>query len=119
MNRVERGPLLLIVAGVLMLMAVVAYAIHDAENWSRRIEMNFARRAIDDQTRRSLTEMKTIRDQHARVHLEQQQVERRQAEILERLRRIEAMLEGQSPPGSPSEQASASCPRRGSDHLSQ
>ena len=95
MNRVERGPLLLIVAGVLLLLAVVAYLINDAEDQSRRIEATYERHALDAQARRSIAEMRALRDENDRIRQDRADIRGQQEEILKSLKRIEKMLERQ------------------------
>jgi hypothetical protein len=91
-NRAERGPLLLFVAGVLLLLAVAAYLINDAEDQSRRIEASFERRALDAQTRRSMAELRVLRDENDRMRQDRTDIRDRQEEILKSLSRIEKLL---------------------------
>lgn len=92
MNRVERGPLLLFVAGVLLLLAVVAYLINDAEDQSRQIEASFERQALDVQTRHSMAEVRVLRDENDRMRQDRANIRDRQEEILKSLGRIEKLL---------------------------
>ena len=92
MNRAERGPLLLFFAGVLLLLAVVAYLINDAEDQSREIEASLERRALDVQTRRSMAEMRALRDENDRFRQDRANMRDRQEEILKSLGRIEKLL---------------------------
>ena len=92
MNRAHRGPLLLIVAGVLLLLAVVAYLINDAETHSFRLESSAERQSLDAQTRRSISEMKTLREMNDRLRSDRQDLLDRNVEILESLSRIEVLL---------------------------
>ena len=62
MNRVDRGPLLLIVAGVLLLLAVVAYLISEAEDRFQRREAALRdRQALRAQAQRSIAALKALR----------------------------------------------------------
>ncbi len=100
MNHTHRGPLLLIVAGVLLLLAVVAYLIHDAETHSFRREASAERQSLDAQTRQSIAEIKALREVNDRMLLERQELLERNEEILESLHRIEVLL-GDSPTSRP------------------
>ncbi len=92
MNHTHRGSLLLIVAGVLLLLAVVAYLIHDAETHSFHMEASAERQSLDAQTRQSIAEMKTLREMNDQMQLERQDLLDRNQEILESLKRFEALL---------------------------
>lgn len=94
MNRADRGPLLLIVAGVLMLLAIVAYLIDDAEDHSRRMEASFERQALDAQTRRTVAEVRAIRDENDRTRRERDRIRDQHEEMLKSLERIEKLLGG-------------------------
>ncbi len=97
MNRAERGPLLLIVAGVLLLLAVVAYLINDAEDQSRRVEATYERHALDAQTRRSISEMRALRDENNEIRLDREGIRGQQQEILKSVKRIQGLLEAAPP----------------------
>lgn len=89
----------MIAAGLLLLLAVVAYLINDAENLSVRMEAAAERQALDAQTRRSIAEMKALRDESERIRSDRESIHDQHEEILESLNRIEDLLSGVSPHG--------------------
>jgi hypothetical protein len=97
-NRADRGPLLLIVAGALLLLAVVAYVINDAEDNSRWREATLRdRQAIQAQAQRSIGELKALRDESVRTIRDRRGLHDQQEAILKSLARIEKLLEGRAP----------------------
>lgn len=98
MNRADRGPLLLIVAGVLLLLAVIAYVINDAEDESRRREATRRdQQTIQAQAQRSIGELKALRDESIRTIRDRAEVHDKHEAILKSLARIEKLLEGKAP----------------------
>jgi hypothetical protein len=94
-NRADRGPLLLIVAGVLLLLAVVAYLINDAEHNSRRREAAVHdRQAIRAQAQRATAELKALEEEKVRNDRERAELHHQNDAILESLKRIEKLLGG-------------------------
>jgi hypothetical protein len=99
-NRTDRGPLLLIVAGVLLLLAVVAYSINDAEdNFLRREAALRGHRAVGAQAPRSIVESKALQEGGARTVRDGAELHGERDEILKSLKRIEELLERASSPG--------------------
>jgi type II secretory pathway component PulM len=97
-NRADRGPLLLIVAGVLLFLAVVAYVINDAEDKSRRTEAALRdRQVIQAQAQRSIVELKALRDESVRTIRDGAELHDQHEAILRSLGRIEKLLEGRAP----------------------
>ena len=94
MNRADRGPLLLIVAGVLLLLAVVAYLINDAEDNSRHRAATLRdRKELQAQAQRSIVELRAMREEHARTAQDRAEL-REQHEVVRRsLDRIEKLLD--------------------------
>lgn len=100
MKRADRGSLLLIVAGVLLLVTVVAYVINAAESEYRRREANFRdRQSIQAETRRSIVELKALRDESNQIHRDKADLYERQEKILKALARIEGLLKRMAPAG--------------------
>ncbi len=63
MNRADRGPLLLIVAGVLLLLSVVTFLINDVEHNSLRRAADIRdRQAVLKQVQRVTVELNTLRE---------------------------------------------------------
>ncbi len=93
MNRADRGPLLLIVAGVLLLLAVVAYLINDAEHNSRRREAAVRdRQAVRAQAQRVMVELKALEEERDRNTRERVELHHQNDAILKSLKRIEKLL---------------------------
>jgi hypothetical protein len=95
-KRVDRGPLLLVVAGILLLTAVVAYLISDAEaNYQRREAAIRVREAPRALARRSVEPQEgSDRASKARAELDVQH-----EAILKSLARIERLLKAMAPAG--------------------
>ena len=100
MNRVDRGPLQLILAGVLLMLAVVAYSIRDVEDRSRRMEELLECRTLEAQARRSIGELRALRDESDPTHPRRDGSSEEREGILRSLERIEGLLEA-SPPTRP------------------
>jgi hypothetical protein len=91
----------LIVAGVLLLLAVVAYSINDAEgNFLRREAALRGHQAVRAQVQRSTVEMKAFEEESARTIRDRAELHGQHDEIMKSLKRIEKLLEGASPPES-------------------
>ncbi len=100
MNRADRSPLLLIVAGALLLVAVVACLINDAEHNSRRREADTRdRRVILAETQRAMAESKALEDERERHDQVRADLHNQNDAILKSLKRIEELLGGSRPPG--------------------
>ena len=100
MNRVDRGPLLLIVAGVFLLLTVVAYLISDAEDrFQRRKAALRDRQALYAQAQRSMVELKALQEESDRTNRARADLNAQQQSILKSLGRIETMLEERAPTG--------------------
>ena len=98
MNRADRGPLLLIVAGILLLLAVVAYVINDAEDESHRREATLRdQQTIQAQAQRSIGELKALRDESVRTIRDGGGLHDQHEAILKSLSRIEKLLEDKAP----------------------
>ena len=97
MNRADRGPLLLIVAGVLLLLPIVAYSIHDVEDRSRRMEEVLEHRTFEAQARRSIGEMRALRDESDPTRPQRDGGCEEHEGILRSLKRIEELLEALPP----------------------
>ena len=98
MNRADRGHLLLIVAGVLLVVAIVAYVINDAEDNSRWKEATLRdRQAIQVQAQRSIGELRALRDESIRTIRDSAGVHDQHEAILRSLVRIEKLLEVGAP----------------------
>ena len=94
MNRVDRGPLLLILAGMLLLLAVVAYLISDAEENLRRAEAVLrGREALRVQQERAIADRKTYQAVSDRMNKERAELLSQQDAIIKSLKRIEESLE--------------------------
>jgi hypothetical protein len=97
-NRADRGPLLLIVAGVSLLLAVVAYVINDAEHNSRRRAATLReRQELQAQAQRSIVELKSLRDESVRTIRDGAEIHEQHEAILRSLERIEKLLEATAP----------------------
>ena len=98
MNRSDRGPLLLIVAGVLLILAVVAYSIRDAEDGFLRREAALrGYHAVGVQAQGSIVSLKSFRAGSARTIRDRAEILEQHAEILKSLRRIKKLVEAVSP----------------------
>jgi flagellar biosynthesis/type III secretory pathway M-ring protein FliF/YscJ len=92
-NRADRGPLLLIVAGVLLLLAVVAYLVNDAEDNSRRREAAVHdRQAARVHVQRATAELKALEQERDRNNRDRAELQDQNRAILESLKRIEKLL---------------------------
>jgi hypothetical protein len=81
----------------LLLLAVVAYVINDAEDNSRWREATLRdRQAIQSQAQRSIGELKALRDESIRTIRDRAELHDKHEAILKSLVRIEKLLEGQS-----------------------
>jgi phosphate starvation-inducible protein PhoH len=80
------------VAGALLLVAVVAYLFTEAEARTRRIKVALERRVPDVQTRRSFAELRALRGRSERTRRDRVRIRDQQAEILKSLGRIEHLL---------------------------
>ncbi len=97
MNRVDRGPLLLILAGILLLLAVVAYLISDAEeNLQRNEAVLHGREALRVQKEQAIEDRKTYQAQSDRINKERAELHSQQDAIIKALKRIEDSLEAAS-----------------------
>jgi hypothetical protein len=84
-----------------LLLAVVAYVINDAEEYSRRREAALRdRQALQAQTQRSIVELKALRDESVRTLRDGAELHEQYEAILRSLLRIEKRLEGMAPTGS-------------------
>lgn len=81
----------------MLLLAVVAYLINDAENLTLRLGAAAERQALGAQTRRSIAEMKALREENDRILSDRQGLLHWNEEILETLNRIEDLLGGKTP----------------------
>jgi hypothetical protein len=98
-NRSDRGPLLLIVAGVLLILAVVAYSINDAEEiYLRREAALRGHQAAGAQTQGPIAELKSLQEESARTIREKTEILGQHDEILKSLKRIERLVEAASSP---------------------
>ena len=94
MNRVDRGPLLLILAGILLLLAVVAYLISDAEENLQRKEADLhGREALRVQKEQAIEERKAYQAESNRMNKERAELHSQQDAIIKSLKRIEETLE--------------------------
>jgi hypothetical protein len=99
-NRADRAPLLLIVAGALLFLAVVAYAINDAQDNALRREATLhGRQALHAQAQRSIMELKALEEERIGISQERAELHKQNEAILESLARIEKLLEGMEPQG--------------------
>jgi hypothetical protein len=81
-----------LVAGVLLLVAVVAYLITEAEAKTRRIKLAFDRQALGVRTRRSIADMRALRSESEWTRRDRARLRDQQAEILKSLETIENLL---------------------------
>lgn len=94
MNRVDRGPLLLILAGILLLLAVVAYLISDAEEYLQRKEaVLHGREALRVQKVQAIEERKAYQAESNRLKEECVELHSQQDAIIKSLKRIEESLD--------------------------
>ncbi len=101
MNRVDRGPLLLILAGILLLLALVAYLISDAEENLKRKEATLHdREALRVQKEQAIKDLKTYQAESNRINKEQAELLSQQDAIIKSLKRIEKSLEAANPTNS-------------------
>jgi predicted nucleic acid-binding Zn-ribbon protein len=101
-NRVDRGPLLLTLAAILLLLAVVAYLISDVEeNLQRKEAVLRGREALRFQMEQAIEDRKTYRDECGRMNKERAELHSQHDAILKALTRIEESLgaAGLSSPG--------------------
>lgn len=97
MNRADRGPLLLIIAGILLLLAIVAYSIDHAEESSLRKEAALRGRQTDREPgQRSILESKALQGERARTIRDVADLHGQHDEILKSLKQIEKLLEAAS-----------------------
>jgi hypothetical protein len=82
MNRIEQGPLLLILSGILLLLAVVAYLINDAED---RVQT----KARIERQAQAINHDQAERNGYLRARAD---LVNQQQNILDRLKRIEDFL---------------------------
>jgi hypothetical protein len=93
-NRVDRGPLLLILAGIMLFLAVVAYLISDAEeNLQRGEAVLYGREALQVQKEQAIEDRKTFEAQSDRMNEERAELHSQQDTIIKALRRIEESLD--------------------------
>ncbi len=98
MNRVDRGPLLLILAGMLLLLAVVAYLISDVEENLRQAEAVLrGREALRVQQERAIADRNTYQAVNDRMNKERAELLSQQDAIIKSLKRIEELLEAAGP----------------------
>jgi hypothetical protein len=100
-NRADRAPLLLIVAGALLLLSVIAYLINDAQDNSLRREA--ALRGPDSlpaQAQHSIVKMKALEEERIQNCRDRAELQEQNEAILKSLARIEGLLEGIDPPAS-------------------
>ena len=98
MNRVDRGPLLLIVAGVLLLLAVVACLISEAQDRFQRREAALRdRQALRVHAQRSMAELKAFQEESDRTDRARAELHVQNEAILKSLERIEKQLEAAAP----------------------
>ena len=94
MNRVDRGPLLLIVAGVLLLLAVVACLISEAQDRFQRREAALRdHQALRTHAQRSMAELKAFQEESERIARARTDLHIQNEAILKSLERIEKQLE--------------------------
>jgi len=99
-NRADRGTLLLILAGALLLLAVVAYLINDAEDNSRLREAALHhRQTLRAQAQLSIAELKSLEEERDRNNRDRADLHDQNRAILESLKRIEKRLGGEPPVG--------------------
>jgi type II secretory pathway component PulM len=99
-NRVDRGPFLLGLAGTLLLLAVVAYLISDAEaNLERKESALRTQEALHMQTERAIAECRIHEAENDRIKKDRARLDSQQDAIIKSLRRIEAALETAAPSG--------------------
>jgi ABC-type bacteriocin/lantibiotic exporter with double-glycine peptidase domain len=97
-NRADRGPLLLIVAGVFLLLAVVAFLISDAEDRFQRSEATSrSLEALRVQTQRSIVELKALQEESDLTNRARADLDAQQQSILNSLARIEKLLTERPP----------------------
>ena len=93
MNRVDRSSLLLTLAGVLLLLAVGAYLISQAEDALRRKESALrTQETLRIQTERAIEERKIHATENHRTNQEWARLDSQQNAIIKSLKRIEAVL---------------------------
>lgn len=98
MNRIDWRPRLLVVAALLLLTAVVADLIHDAEANHQRLQVaESSRRALDEQSRRSIAELRTRAEESLATGQDRAELIVQYQRILEALARIERSLETSAP----------------------
>ncbi len=98
MNRVDRGPLLLILAGIMLVLAVVAYLISDAEeNLQRSEAVLHGREALRVQKEQAIEDRKTFEAQRDRMTKERAELHSQQDAIIKALKRIEESLDSVGP----------------------
>ncbi len=93
-NRVDRGQPLLILAGIMLFLAVVAYLISDAEDYLQRKEAALlGREAFRVQKEQAIEDRKTYQADSDRMNKERAELLSQQYAIIESLKRIEESLE--------------------------
>jgi type II secretory pathway component PulM len=99
-NRADRAPLLLIVAGALLLLAVVAYLINDAQGNSQWREAALrGQQALHAQAQHSIVEMKTLEQERTQSSRDRAELHDQNEAILKSLARIQRLLEEMDAPG--------------------
>jgi type II secretory pathway component PulM len=94
-NPADRVPRLLIVAGMLLLLAVVAYVINDAQALSRLRRADLRdQQALAAQIQRSAAALRACREEADRIGRVRSELQGQYATILESLKRIEKRLVG-------------------------
>jgi hypothetical protein len=100
-NRVDRGPLLLILAGIFLLLTVVAYLIHEAEESRRRKEADlYGREALRVQRQQAIEDRRSYQAENDRMNKERAELHSQQDAIIKTLKRIEETLEAACPSNS-------------------
>ncbi len=98
MNPIDRRPRLLVVAALLLITAVVAYLIHDAEaNHQRLAAAGSNLRARDEQSHQSIAELRARSQESLAASQVRAELLGRYERILEVLARIEKSLETSAP----------------------
>jgi hypothetical protein len=95
-NRADRGPLLLILAALLLFLTIIAYLINEAQEERQRNEAILqGREALRVQRLRAIEDRKLFQSDSNRVSRERDELRTRQDAIIKALGRIENKLSSQ------------------------